>query len=247
MKLAYTLAFLGIILIASWFGLDNWLEPRALAVLNGEKFTGEAEGWAIVTASWPLLVSFGLILAVVFTVIFGVFVEIAQKADFKAEIAELRERVENSEKNAQRAREELLKAQEQANDAAKKSVDYAIQQANHKTQQAEALSAQARQTIQEAKAERDQMAICLLESDSKRQKAEAFTIRFKRKAARVEEKLWAFLESRFNFNDDYDEWKGQVQQIFEPITKQTDKTMMKPNREQSPCMEIARGLGQSPR
>jgi len=247
MRLAWTLGGLVLILLVSFWGLDTWLEPRALALWNGEKYDGEAVGWEIVAASWPLLVSFGLALAFFFTVLLSYFAEISKEADFKAEIAELRERAEKSEKNSQRAREELLKAQEQANEVAKKSTDYAIKEANKKIYQAEALEERAKQAIEKANTERDQMATCLLESDSKRQKAEAFTVRFKRKASKVEQELWDFLESRFNFNDDYDEWRGEVQQIFEPITKKTEKTMMKPKSDTSPCMELARGLGQHPK
>lgn len=252
MKFAWTLGALGLILLASWWGLDSWLEPRALAIWSGEQYQSEAKGWDIVLTAWPLLVSFGVILAVVFTVIFGLFAEVAQEADFKAEIKELREIVKQSEKNAQMAREELLKAQSKANENARANAQFILDEANEIKQRAEqfyqatesAKSAML-QKAKQAEAERDQMAACLLETDAKRQRAESFSIRFKRKASKVQDELWAYLDERFNWSDK-EKSMTEIQQIFEPITKPTYKTMLKPKTDKSPCMEIARGLGQRP-
>lgn len=253
MKFAWTLGALGLILLASWWGLDSWLEPRALAIWSGEQYQSEAKGWDIVLTAWPLMVSFGVILAVVFTVIFGEILKAAIKADSEAEINKLRVQAENSEKNAQRAREELLKAQSQANANAKSHAQVVLGEANAIKQRAEqfyqetqSYKSEMLNQVEQAQAERDQMAACLLETDAKRQRAESFSIRFKRKALKVQDELWAYLDERFQWSNK-EKSMTEIQQIFEPIVKQTDKTMYKPKPNTSPCMELARGLGQRPR
>ena len=238
---------------AIWWGLDSWLHNKELATLVAKgKWVSNGHEWGIVAAVWPILGAFGFFVAAIFAILIFLFFREAIDSDYCDEIDKLKESAAKSEKNAQNAREELLKAQSNANANARNHAQLVLDEANEIKQRAEqfyqdtknAKSAMLKKAEQ-AEAERDQMAACLLESDAKRLRAESFTIRFKRKALKVQDKLSAYLDARFEWNDK-EKSKTEIQQIFEPITKQTDKTMMKPKTDKSPCMELARGLGQRP-
>lgn len=259
MRLSLTLGILLLILFATWWFLDSWVEVRALAVLSGGSFITEAKGWPILTAFWPLLVSFGLAIAIFLSIIFGAFIGFAESADFDAATSKLIERAEKAEKNAQAAREELLKAQSEANANARANAQALLDEAKVIKNRAERFyndteldKAELSEAVRQAQAERDQMATHLIEVDSKRQKAEAFVIRFKRKAYRVEKDLTNFLNENVATGDMEDEynvhhWRPMIDSILKPITIQTNKKMMAPTPDKSPPMRLARGLGQSPR
>lgn len=189
MKFAWTLGALGLILLGSWWGLDSWLETRALAVWRDGGFKSEAEGWAIVTTAWPLLVSFGLILAVVFTVIFGTFLEIAKEADFKAEINELRERVENSEKNAQSARDELLNAQSKANSIAERNYTRLLEEIEKREHQTNLKMQNAKKLEQEANKKVSEFQKLAEKSHHQKTRAMAYNERKKKRQAELKQKV----------------------------------------------------------
>lgn len=189
MRFAWTLGALGLILLGSWWGLNSWLEIRALAIWRDGGFKSKAEGWEIVTASWPLLVSFGLILAVVFTVIFGTLLEVTKEADFKAEIKDLKANTEKAEKNAQNARDELLNAQSKANSIAERNYARLIEEIEKREHQANLKIQSAEKLKQEANKKISELQTLTEKANHQKTRAMAYNERKKKKQAELKQKV----------------------------------------------------------
>lgn len=189
MRLAWTLGALGLILFVSWWGLDSWLEPRALAVWESESYKTEAKGWGVVTTAWPLLVSFGLALAIFFMVIIGTLLEFAKEADFKAEIKKLRERVDKSEKNAQGAREELITAQSKADAIAEKNYSRLIESIQEREINANEMVINAQEEKRKAEQRAQELEEQTKKSKHQKTKAMAYNERKRRKQAELRAKF----------------------------------------------------------
>jgi len=200
------------------------------------KLFEQARGWELATYVLPLLLTFGLAIGAIGAIVLLFFGEIAISADLRAEIRKLKDEVENSEKNAQRAREELSTANEKAFAFSERNAEKVIAQHREKEAVAKSAEREALKIAQEAEQQRNQMAHCLLEFESKLGKCQGFTIRFKRKIEKVSDQLDDFLFERGIGGNE------KAAQILAPLTKINEKPIEPPQKEQSPCLELARSL-----
>jgi hypothetical protein len=224
-------------LAALWWYMNDCVSIRYVGMIeqNGD-LKAQAKGWDLVTHLFPLLLTCGIFFGAMVSFVLSFFGEIAAEADLRVEIRELKERVKESEKNAQSAREELVLANEKAYAFSERNAEKVIAQHREKETAAKSAEREAVKVAQNAEKQRDQMAYCLLELESKLGKCQGFSIRFKRKIAKVSKELDDFLFERGIGGNE------KAAQILAPLTKINEKPIEPPRKEQSPCLELARSL-----
>lgn len=151
----------------TFFSLDNWLQTKFLAVLEGDEYLITAEAWGILVKLWPVALAFGL-----FSIVLG-----GSLGLFLGDIA--------ANKNIESTKLEL-----------EKSVSVAREQLEDEMRIAENLKNQAKEKMFEAKSAQHKAAEAIKKAEAmvsihknKKTRAMAFNERKKRKSDKLKSKI----------------------------------------------------------